>query len=311
MRQILNRHPSIAVCRETHFMPLVHRRRKAFGDLSVSANRSRLISEYFQSRHIRRAKLDSAELAEKLMREGTSYQAMFASILRFYADSQGKRRTGEKTPQHALYLETLRQWFPGSVIIHMIRDPRATVASMLGMPWPLRSVFANARRWLTHNRAARRFRESPGYLEVRYEALVTDPENEVRKICAFLGEQYDPGMIVGDGMFNRQFDTTGRSTKAISSSSLDAWKTELTPAQVSQIEWVVGAELETFGYPRYAKSISAPAIVAGIAYAAFDWVRFTATRLPAIWYATAAQTKIARFEYWSGPAVFRKETNRS
>ena len=34
MRRIFNRHPSIAIGKETHFRRLVYLRRKAFGDLS-------------------------------------------------------------------------------------------------------------------------------------------------------------------------------------------------------------------------------------------------------------------------------------
>ena len=69
---------------------------------------------------------------------------MFATILNYHADLKGKRRVGEKSPQHALHLETLREWFPDSLIIHMMRDPRASVASMLHMPWSRGSVVANA-----------------------------------------------------------------------------------------------------------------------------------------------------------------------
>ncbi len=33
------------------------------------------------------------------------------------------------------------------------------------------------------------------YLEVSYESLVTDPEKNLRMICDFLGESYEPGML--------------------------------------------------------------------------------------------------------------------
>ncbi len=188
MRRILDRHPSIAICPETQFQRLVYSRRKAFGDLGDLTNRRRLIDEYLSSRFIRRMKLDRAALAERLQREGASYKAMFTTLLRYYAASQGKSRFGEKTPQHALFLETLCEWFPNAAILHMVRDPHATVASMQRMPWR-RSAVANARIWLRLNQAARRFHEWRGYLEVRYESLVANPERQIRKICSFVGEE--------------------------------------------------------------------------------------------------------------------------
>src|SRR5580704_14713740 len=106
MRRILDRHPSIGIRPETQFQRLVYSRRKAFGDLSNLNNRRRLIDEYLASRFIRGIDFDTAALAERLQREGTSYRALFSSLLRCYADSQGKSRFGEKTPQHALFLET-------------------------------------------------------------------------------------------------------------------------------------------------------------------------------------------------------------
>ena len=93
MRWILNRHPSIAIGKETHFRRLVYVRRKAFRDLSNLENRRRLIAEYLASRQMQKSKLDTPEFADKLMREATSYQAMFTSMLRYSAELQGSRAT--------------------------------------------------------------------------------------------------------------------------------------------------------------------------------------------------------------------------
>jgi hypothetical protein len=39
-------------------------------------------------------------------------------------------------------------------------------------------------------------RHSPQYLPVRYEQLVAVPEQELRRICAFVGEEYSPAMLM-------------------------------------------------------------------------------------------------------------------
>ena len=309
MRRILDRHPAVAICSETHFHRLVYLRRRAFGDLSDLANRRRLITEYISSRHSRRAGLDTAEFVERLSREGTSYRAMFTAILSYYAETQGKPRCGEKTPQHAFFLETLCEWFPNAVILHMIRDPRAAVASLQRVAWSASSVVTNARTWLKHNRAARLFRERPGYFEVRYEALVTDPVSELRRVCALIGEEYSPVMLQPEAVFTENSKASKRWRAAVTSERLDVWRSELTAAQVAQIEWVLGPELENFGYTRNAAPASAFTVLRGVSYAAFDYGRFVTARLPAVWYRFGAQTKIAKFERWSEPKNFRKGTN--
>jgi hypothetical protein len=308
LRQILDRHPALAICGETQFQALVYLRRKAFGDLSDPENRRRLIREYLASYAMKQAGLASAELAEKLSREATSYQALFTSILSYYAETQGKPRSGEKTPRHALFLETLCEWFPKAVILHMLRDPRAAVASLQREPWASSSVVANARRWLRVNRAARLFQGRPGYLEVRYEALVMDPVRELRTICSFLGEEYSASMIVPHPNAAAASEGAMRWQTAVTSSRLDLWKNELTAAQVAQIEWVLGPSLESFGYARYASPASPLTVLGGVSYAALDFTRHVMARLPAVWYRFRAQTKIEPSEYRWGPKSLRKDT---
>ena len=117
-------------------------------------------------------------LTEKLMREATSYQALFTCIVKNYAEWQGKERWGEKTPQHGWFSETLCDWYPGGTLIHLIRDPRDVVASMQHVPFAGDSVVRNAWTWLACNLAAQRCSNLPQYLPVRYETLVSQPEKE-------------------------------------------------------------------------------------------------------------------------------------
>jgi len=305
MRRILNRHPSIAIGKETHFRRLVYLRRKAFGDLSDLSNRRRLIAEYLASHHMRKSKLDTPEFSDKLMREAISYKAMFTSMLSHSAELQGKPRYGEKTPHHALFLDTLCDWFPNAVILHMVRDPRASVASMQHRGWR-GSVVANARTWLKLNQAARRFRDRPGYLDVRYEALVTEPIGEVRRICSLIGEEYSASMLVPEESPTGGSYNTIRSQMAVSPIRVDAWRKELTMGEVAQIEWVLGGDLEGFGYGREASPASMLTVLRGVGYEAFDLARMVIGRLPAVWYRFGAQTKIAKFETWSSPRIERK-----
>jgi hypothetical protein len=295
LRTILERHPAIAICGETHFNHYVYKRRRAFGDLGNLENRRRLVDEYLSIQRIKRFGLDVAEVKDQLLREGTSYPALFASLLQHYARLQGKERWGEKTPQHALISEELCQWYPGAIVLHLVRDPRDVVASLQRVPWAANSVMANARTWLACNLAASRSSHRSGYLLVRYETLVTRPEDEVARICAHVDEKYDPCMLVPDDPSAPEAD---RALGPITAGRLGNWRKELTAGEIAQIEWVAGPHLGTFGYQQAAGAPSTLDIARGRGFAAFDAMRRRLKHLPGIWYYVMQPTKLAREEYW-------------
>jgi hypothetical protein len=308
MRTILNRHPDLAICNETHFLQLVYqaRRRRAFGDLKDANARRRLVEEYVATQRMRRLGMDSTVLTERLLHEGISYRALFACLLDCYAQSKGKRRCGEKTPQHARISETLCEWFPGAIILHMLRDPRAAVASLQQEPWASRSAVTNARNWLACNLGARRSSHRSEYLEVRYETLVTQPEAEVARICSFLGEEYFSSMLIPNDVPPPGFPVE-RIYTPITAERIGTWREELTAEQVAQVEWVVGDHLQTFGYPREAPLASRLSIVRGLSVAAADFVRRGIGARPAGWYYYLRPAELVKQERWRRRYHWRDE----
>jgi hypothetical protein len=312
LKNLLNRHPRISICGETHFHHYVYQRRRAFGDLSDPKNRKRVVDEYLALKRLRFVS-DRAALREKLLLEGTSYQAMFTSFVKYHADSQGKVRWGEKTPQHALFSETLCDWYPQGTILHMIRDPRDVVASMQRMKWAADSVVQNARKWLKCNLAVERCSHRPQYMAVRYETLVSQPEQELARICERLGEEYLPSML------EPQEDTVSppprpwsvRAQQAITTDRMNEWRETLTEEEVSQIEWVIGPQMETFGYERALDPPSRLTIARGVGFALFDTVCTRLTQLPGIWSHVFRPTKLAKEESWMSRRVFKGSVSPS
>ena len=285
LRNMLNRHPAIAICHETYFHHLVYRRRHAFGNLNNLGNRRRLVEEYLSTERVTSMGIDLQALEETLLREGTSYETFFASLLRFYAQANSKRRCGEKSPRHAVFTETLCQWFPGAFIIHILRDPRDVVASLLRMPWASRSVLTNSDTWLRCNLGAWRSRQRPGYLQVRYEELATRPEEELRRICAFVGEEYTPVMLTPSPDRSQHLPWFQRAQEAVTTARLGKWRVQLTAGQIALIEWKVGPHLRTFGYePGAPGAPSGFRIARELLASLFDVVRREVGAFPAGWY---------------------------
>jgi sulfotransferase family protein len=182
LRNMLNRHAGIAIYWDSDFYDCVFRRRRSFGNLGELRNRRRLVMELLSSWTIRRTQMELQALETELQRDGDSYEKLFLSLLRFYAQAQGKKRCGDKG-HYAAFSETLYQWYPEATIIHLVRDPRDVVASLLRLPWADPNVSGNAHLWLRCNLPARRSRHRRGTCWSVTQELVTQPEQELRRFC--------------------------------------------------------------------------------------------------------------------------------
>lgn len=298
LRVLLNRHPSIGICDETYFFYYVHARRRAFGDLNDRATRRHLIDRYLATHRINRLDVDRDALAQTLMHEGDSYESFFIALMRFYAASQGKTRYGEKTPQHALFADTLGKWYPNGKLIHLVRDPRDVVASLLRMPWASKSVLANARIWLNHTRAVDRCRQHNNYLLVRYEQLVSEPTAELQRICSFLDEPYTSVMLDADDSVRGDEWWFQRARGPVTTERLGKWRQQLTTKQVALVEWIVRPQMHTYGYEPSSQVASIAAQVFALGEEFADSVQQKVRDLPRMWYFWLRPTHLVKEEAW-------------
>jgi hypothetical protein len=129
-----------------------------------------------------------------------SIPAMLESLTVLHAQAAGKARWLEKTPRHLLMTDTLRSYWPDAPIVRIVRDPRDVALSLARMPFAKDSVVGNLVRVDADDRASHeRIEADPRAMTLRYEDLVTEPERELRRICAFVGEDYEPGMLDARG----------------------------------------------------------------------------------------------------------------
>ncbi|WP_449066818.1 sulfotransferase family protein, partial [Planomonospora algeriensis] len=126
---------------------------------------------------------------------------------------------------------------------HLIRDGRDCVASLKEMPWHTGTVHSSVSVWaeaidFARNRAPKL--PAGSYHELRYEDLTRDPEAQLRGLCAFLGEDFDPVMcepkrvagIAVPGHKTWHARTHGEVTTVRSGS----WRDRLKPWEVSLCE---------------------------------------------------------------------------
>ncbi|MEM1424022.1 MAG: sulfotransferase [Planctomycetota bacterium] len=168
-------------------------------------------------------------------------------------------RFGEKTPHHEKRVARIAGLFPRARFIHIVRDPRDVVVSLRREAWwPWRSVQRTARsvRGTLHRQLHNERALGERYLRVRYESLVEDPEGELRRVCAFLGEDFDPVILRYHESESAGFLASERAWKGLSTQPLDPsrigrWRERLSARQASCVDrWVGRGLLEEYGYER-------------------------------------------------------------
>jgi Sulfotransferase family len=169
----------------------------------------------------------------------------------------------EQTPETSFVLAAALDAYPEAVAVHVIRDGRDVVTSLLARGWlsaqrtgadDARLPFgAHARFWVEPGREAefsrvsdatraawawRRYVTAAGAvpertIRLRYEQLVSDPAAAAAPVASKLGVEADAVTAA----FARAHDT-----------SAGRWRRDLEPEQLADVEREAGAELLALGY---------------------------------------------------------------
>ncbi len=171
----------------------------------------------------------------------------------------------EHTPRNIFYADYLLARNPNARIIHMIRDPRAVLASQKyrwKRRWldkvniPLRETlrvrlgfhpFTTTKLWQKATHAAIALEDNPRVLLVQYEHLVNDPETVVKKIAEFAGINHEPEMTLiqkmGSSHKTSKLDEQGLTTESVS-----RWRDSLRIGEIATCERVAQRLMKRLGY---------------------------------------------------------------
>ncbi|HKX47961.1 MAG TPA: sulfotransferase [Gaiellaceae bacterium] len=252
LRVILDRSPGIAIPDESFFVPLLARRH------GRTVDAPRFLDDLARIRAIRDWGISVASLAPRI-RSGMPIGEAIAVIYEAYANAAGKPRWGDKTPMYMRHLVLLDELFPSAQYVHLIRDGRDAALSFLQMP---EGTFT--RTW-AHPRTPAQFaclwRKEVGdaralggrigatrYHEVRYEALVADPDGTVRGICAFAGIPFEPVMLDYAGAVDVSSKPHQQRLLAPPTTGVRSWREDLSAADVAAFEAVAGDLLRELEY---------------------------------------------------------------
>lgn len=201
LQSMLGAHPAIAAPPETYFVFRIANLRGYYGDLTIDANLRRVIHDTIHPTVpvLEELGLDEERLYRAAHGSARDYATVFDVVMSEIAHRWGKRRWSDKSPGQSV--DAALALFPDARVVHIIRDPRDVVASSLETPWTPGSSRQIARSWRDFTTRCLRagLRAGPRrYLAVRYEDLVGDPESLLRRICHFVGEDFDLAMLDPD-----------------------------------------------------------------------------------------------------------------
>jgi hypothetical protein len=223
-------------------------------------------------KHIRRGlwggDASNAEIscAQSIISKGTTWthRDIYQQVLTHEMNGSSRFVT-DQTPRNVFFVTEILELFPQAKIIHMIRDPRAVLASQRnrwktkwlgGGGMPLGNAFrmlANyhpytlSKLWAATAKIADSNRNQDRYRVVIFEQLVSRPDYEVEKICRFIGIEYRHEMLavpqIGSSNKLHATDKIG-----VTSDVIDAWKNNLPEGDVLVCEHLTRQWMKRYGY---------------------------------------------------------------
>jgi hypothetical protein len=190
---------------------------------------------------------------------------VFAAVLQRLAQDAGKPFACERTPRNIFYARRLLELYPNARVVHIVRDPRSVLASQknrwkhvqlgsYGIPVMemLRSrvnyhSITMSKLWARATEEALSLEGHARFMLVRFEDVVADHAAGARRLCAFLGLQFEPEMIDvprwGTSPGEQESDSNDTSPEVI-----NRWRESLSPGEILICERINHRMMLRFGY---------------------------------------------------------------
>jgi hypothetical protein len=293
---LLASHPNIAMTRRTNLWTYFYRQ---YGDLKERANFERCLAAMLRYKRLLKLQPDAERLRREFAQAEPTYARLFALIEEHHAERLGKPRWGDKSLNTERYAEQIFAAYPNAIILHMVRDPRDRYASAVTR-WKVNRgrIGVGTAVWLGSVRLAERNQQRypKRYKIVRYETLAGQPEETLREICAFIGEEFSPAMLGMDGaeLFRDAGGNSsygGHEVGRISTKSIGRYRKVLSQREIAFMQQYARREMIAYAYQ-------------------FDPIQFSAR--DGMLYALVDQpSNLVRIAAWRAMEAIRDRTGRT
>ena len=189
-----------------------------------------------------------------LPKKDRSMAKIIARLAEFDAKQKGLSctRWGDKTPLNFKIMNEIMYMFPDARFIHVYRDGCDVVQSFVNAK--LREYEEAAREWVQSLEAIKAFPYPDRVYSLRYEDLVSNPEEYVREVCSFLDISFSTDMLeVNDKAKSALSEEKSRQHhvnlhKPVSTQSIGKGRATIPENQLKQIAPIINPWLEKLHY---------------------------------------------------------------
>jgi hypothetical protein len=273
---ILSVHPDIQVFAEkVHFFRFIYGR---YDPLNLSNVERALRHLQLRWRYRFDLPFDVEAVIAAMAKRELSYAALYEEIMRHLALRASRPIWSEVVAFQWRYVPDFLNMFPDAKAIHVFRDVRGVLASWRKMTFMGENLYLNAIfNWIDSINHVVRFKATlpaDRYLAVRFEDIHDHPEATCRRICKFLGIEFQQVMIEPEkwaALFRTELvdanvsSHTGEKVYGFEPGRASKWRDVLERWEVALIEFLAHKQMAAGGYEPALTSYEADELQAGFA----------------------------------------------
>ncbi|MHC4914794.1 MAG: sulfotransferase [Planctomycetota bacterium] len=258
--KIMDAHPEVCGPFPSHAMRTFYHNYFRYGDLGIDENWNALVGDFTYHMNHLFAQWETV-FEEDDIRENVKERNL-AAIYRYVYEkevaTQGKKRVYVKENHAYNYIGVYLQYFPESRIVLVVRDPRDMVQCWkeFGFPGHLKGGTKTWHDDQLESIKVYSYLKDVGRMHiVKFEDVLRNTEDTVRKLCSFLRVDYDPCMLRFHERDNVKKNAAGGSAwrdlaKPIMPENCGRYRDLLDEAEIRYIESVCHEEMDFLGYER-------------------------------------------------------------
>ncbi len=251
---MLDRHSRVAMLPETQFfcgyVPGVERAQAGW-------SHEQMVRHALDDPFIRESHLEADSVLAIFRRQPASHPHLFRAMLTAYAARHGKVRPAEKSCDHLRHIDRILSYYPSAKFICIVRDGRDVARSFKSSlrRGPGSSWQVTCRLWNASMRLARRWQRTmpdTAFTVVKYEDLILYPQRELRRLCDFIGERFEPTQLESgvstDVVPDYEMAWKGKAKDAPDPTRVGAWRACEDRMHIAQLNYYMGPLLREWGY---------------------------------------------------------------
>lgn len=271
LRLILNSHSKIAIPHPPHimrdFVPIL----RFYGELKVDRNFLRLVHDVVQVVNAHFAPwpflLKESDVI-RIAKPTRSLFGIYCAIYDLYLEYSQKQRWGCKSTFMHQQVEEICKHFENPKFIHLVRDPRAVVASAKKSIFSAYQPQIEAKLWEQEQSSIQKRKQSilntENTMTIRYEDLVESPQKVVNHMMNFLGEMFEEQQLSffeshEASSLSKLSESWKNCGEPITQDRIFRYRNELRVDEIEMVESITSSLMSEFGYARETAGVRPPA----------------------------------------------------